>query len=119
MMKDNFSCGARIRALRLERGLSQEQLALAAGITPAYLGQVERGVKNPTVQIIEYVCEAMNVSLSAFFSDTASTPTVEDATEKQILGQLSILSTEEKSIVLQVIKNLMQLRLAAIQRKKE
>ena len=118
-MKDNFSCGSRIRALRMEHGLSQEALANAAEITPAYLGQVERGQKNPTVLTIERICDALNISLAAFFSEAVPLIPADDEVEKQILGQLNMLSHEEKNIVLQTIKGVMQLRAAAIQNRKE
>ena len=118
-LKDNFSCGGRIRELRTERGLSQEDVALSAGITPAYLGQVERGQKNPTVLTIERVCGALNVSLASFFSEAVPDIAAADDAEKQILGQLGMLTQEEKSIVLQAIKAMMQLRSAALQKRKE
>ena len=117
-MRANFSCGERIRALRTERGLSQEELANAAEITPAYLGQVERGQKNPTVLIVERVCAALNISLAAFFSEAIPRLPADDEAERQILGQLGMLTPEEKNIVLQAVKNMMQLRTAAIQSRK-
>ncbi|MBT2293448.1 helix-turn-helix transcriptional regulator [Paenibacillus albidus] len=45
------SIGENIRILRLKSGFSQEQLALSAGVNPAYIGQIERGEKNPTIKI--------------------------------------------------------------------
>ncbi len=41
----NYSVGKRIREIRLKKHFSQEQIALRAGITPAYLGQIEREEK--------------------------------------------------------------------------
>ena len=113
-MSENFSCGSRIRELRTERGLSQEQLALTADITPAYLGLVERGVRNATVRVIERLCRAMNVSLASFFSMEDTPVPAVDETEQQILGQLSVLTDEEKSAVLQTVKSILQLRAIAI-----
>lgn len=108
MMKANFSCGDRIRELRTERAMSQERVALSAGITPAYLGQVERGQKNATVAIVERICAAMNVSLSEFFSP--SPPATEmDLIEKQLLSQLKSLNHEEKLTCLHIIENAVQL----------
>ena len=54
-----FDFGQRLRFLRMQRSLSQEELALTAGITPAYLGMVERGEKNPTLITIEKLCCAL------------------------------------------------------------
>ena len=62
-MNTNFSCGKRIKELRIERGLSQERVALNAGITPAYLGLVERGQRNATVNLRCNVCESGRVFL--------------------------------------------------------
>lgn len=118
-MSKNFSCGSRVRELRTERGLSQEQVALAAGITPAYLGQVERGQKNPTVQTIERVCGAMSVPLSIFFSGAETALPVSDDIDRQIMGQLSTMTTEERTLVLQVVKSMAQLRLVVLQGKDE
>ena len=41
--------GAKIRYLRLKRGMSQETLALNCDMNPAFLGHVERGMRCPTV----------------------------------------------------------------------
>lgn len=109
-MKSNFSCGNRIRELRQERALSQERLALIAGITPTYLGLVERGKRNATVSTIEAICNALNISLAEFFSVADAPPPLEDDTSIQILHQLIGLNKSEKQIVLQIIKNIIQLR---------
>ncbi len=114
-MKENFSCGKRIKELRTERSLSQERLALNAGITPVYLGQVERGQKNATVNIIEQICYAMNISLSEFFSTATTKTAINDDIGKQILHQLTGLDVTEKNIVLQIVKHALQLRQTAVQ----
>lgn len=45
--------GNRIRALRKQRGLSQEKLALKAGIDRTYLAGIETGKRNATVSFLE------------------------------------------------------------------
>ena len=62
-MENSFNIGERIRELRTIRGLSQEQLALRSDITPTYLGQIERNAKNPTVKIIEQLCQTLGLGL--------------------------------------------------------
>lgn len=61
--------GERIKYFRLCQGLSQEKLALAAGINPAFLGHLERGLKSPTITTLDKIIEALNISYSEFFSD--------------------------------------------------
>ena len=104
VMNTNFSCGKRIKELRVERGLSQERVALNAGITPAYLGLVERGQRNATVNIVERICAAMNVTLREFFAERNEDTTL-DVVDKQILAQLSGLSKSEKQACLQLVKD--------------
>lgn len=109
-MKQNFSCGDRIRELRLKCGLSQERLALNADITPAYLGLLERGKKNPTVLTIERLCQAMGISLSDFFSTYSNHKDIEDDIGKQILYHLNGLTDEERLCFLDLTKTMLQIR---------
>ena len=115
-MNRNFSCGERIKELRVERSLSQERLALNAGITPAYLGLVERGKRNATVATVERICMALNISLAEFFSVADSCAPVEDDIGKQILYQISGLSEDEKLAFLQLVKQGMHIRQLGIQK---
>ena len=59
--------GQRIRNYRTQRGLSQEKLAELSGCHPTYIGQVERGEKNATLESIEKIVSALNVPLSQLF----------------------------------------------------
>ena len=54
--------GQRVRNYRIDKGLSQEKLAELSGCHPTYIGQVERGEKNATLESIEKIASAMNVS---------------------------------------------------------
>ena len=59
--------GQRIRSYRNQLGLSQEKLAELSGCHPTYIGQIERGEKNATLESIEKISCALNVSLSTLF----------------------------------------------------
>ena len=59
--------GQRIRNYRTAKGLSQEKLAELAGCHHTYIGQVERGEKNATIESIERIASALSVSLSTLF----------------------------------------------------
>lgn len=57
----------RIRNYRTQKGLSQEKLAELAGCHPTYIGQLERGEKNATLESVEKIASAMDISLSELF----------------------------------------------------
>jgi transcriptional regulator with XRE-family HTH domain len=42
----------RVRTLRKQHGLSQERLALEVGIDRTYQSQIERGIANPSLQVL-------------------------------------------------------------------
>jgi transcriptional regulator with XRE-family HTH domain len=56
--------GERVRVLRQARSLSQEALALAAELDRTYIGGVERGERNISLQNIQKIAQALNVSLT-------------------------------------------------------
>ena len=56
--------GMRLRAVRKEKGLSQETLALEAGLDRSYVGGVERGERNISLENIEKLARALGVSVS-------------------------------------------------------
>ena len=59
--------GQRIRNYRTAKGLSQEKLAELSGCHHTYIGQIERGEKNATIESIAKIATALNVSLSKLF----------------------------------------------------
>jgi DNA-binding XRE family transcriptional regulator len=56
--------GHALRVLRRERGLSQEDLAHAAGISVQYLSGIERGRRNPTWVVLSGIAAALELRLS-------------------------------------------------------
>jgi transcriptional regulator with XRE-family HTH domain len=56
--------GARIRQLRKEREWSQEDLAAASGMHWTYIGQVERGERNLTLQSLRAIAKALGLKMS-------------------------------------------------------
>lgn len=59
--------GKRIAELRKKRGFSQEGFAHECGFHRSYMGAVERGEKNITIQLIAKIAKALKISLSELF----------------------------------------------------
>lgn len=108
-MNTNFNIGERIHELRLQNGLSQEKLALRANITTTYLGLLERNLKNPTVKVVEQLCNQLNISLGDFFSSARTPENPIDTVSQQIIAQICDRSEEEKLLILQTIKDISRL----------
>lgn len=51
--------GANVKRLREQLGLSQEQLAFDADMHRTYISGIERGVRNPTVTVLERLAMAL------------------------------------------------------------
>ena len=66
-MTVNKQLGYRIRYLRSQKGLSIEDLALEAEINRNYLGDLERGTRNPTVVILAKIAKALEIDLATLF----------------------------------------------------
>ncbi len=59
--------GKRLRIYRLRIGLSQEKTAELAECHPTYIGQIERGEKNATLESIARITKALGIQLSQLF----------------------------------------------------
>lgn len=59
--------GQRIKTLRLERKISQQDLAAACNIEKSNMARIEAGRTNPTVGTLEKICQALHVPISQLF----------------------------------------------------
>jgi transcriptional regulator with XRE-family HTH domain len=61
--------GRNVRLQRQARGMSQEQLALDAGMKRSYVSELERGLRNPTVRALGRLAHALNVQPAELLKD--------------------------------------------------
>ena len=59
--------GQRIRNYRTQLNLTQEDLAEYSNCHHTYIGQIERGEKNATIESIEKIVKPLNITLSKLF----------------------------------------------------
>ena len=68
-MEARVLVGWNVRRIRVSKGVSQERLAFDANVDRSYLGGLERGEHNPTVDVLERVAKVLDVPLRDLFQD--------------------------------------------------
>jgi transcriptional regulator with XRE-family HTH domain len=63
----------RLRQLRRAMNLSQKELARQAGVSQPYIAELEQGVKKPSVEVLQKLCDALGCSAD-FLLGLAETP---------------------------------------------
>ncbi|MBQ9726154.1 MAG: ImmA/IrrE family metallo-endopeptidase [Kiritimatiellae bacterium] len=71
---DAAAFGAALRAIRARRGLRQQELAAAAGLSPAQLSLFESGARLPAVRTLRRLAAALDTTLDALFADGGAEP---------------------------------------------
>ncbi|ESX09919.1 XRE family transcriptional regulator [Mesorhizobium sp. LSJC265A00] len=61
--------GWNLRKFRVAKGLSQERLALEAGIDRSYIGRVERGSENVTITTLELIAAVLQTSVASLLQE--------------------------------------------------
>lgn len=93
--------GKQIRRFRLERGLTIEELAFQAQLHPSYLGDIERGTRNPSLLNLKKIAESLNKPLGTLFNGSrANAPS---ATREK---QPRYLSPGMDKVLISLIKSL-------------
>ncbi|URM98881.1 XRE family transcriptional regulator [Actinomadura madurae] len=62
--------GARLQAFREARRLSVRKTALAAGVSPSFVSQLERGKSNASVAVLQKLCDVLDIHVSDLFAST-------------------------------------------------
>lgn len=96
--------GQRIRELRTQQHMSQEELSFKAGISPAHLGQIERALKNPTIDTIAKIAAALDIPIPDLFTMEAVSAAPQNTTVSKINAQLLGMSEEEQKDILRIIR---------------
>ena len=100
--------GARIRALRKEKGLSQEALGEKGGFHFSYIGQIERGEKNVALLNLAKIADALEVNLMQLFAyveeDVRLTESENDL--RDIVSMLRTSSPQQTRMIKNVIQQI-------------
>ncbi|MCL6660636.1 helix-turn-helix domain-containing protein [Paenibacillus amylolyticus] len=102
--------GARIRALRKERGYSQEALGEKGGFHFSYIGQIERGEKNVSLVNLAKIAESLEVNLIQLFAyvDEEFHFTESEVVIQEIVAMLRDASPDSIQLTKNVIREILK-----------
>lgn len=98
--------GERIRQFRTRQHLSQEELAFASEIYPAYIGKVERGEKCPTIETISKIANGLKVSIPKLLDIDSNTEVEEEDAFHRIKVAMNGLSPEQMVKIAQIVEEI-------------
>ena len=93
----------RIRQIRIDNQLTQEQVARALDATPGYICNVENGRTAMSLRMLVYFAKLTNVTLDSLVGSMDSSYTA-TAIDNEIMGLLSDLSDGEKIKLIKMIR---------------
>lgn len=103
--------GIRIKQVRKKKGLTQEELAEKAGINASYMGTVERGERNISIETLEKIIRGLDMTPSDFFQFHEIN--IENLTNDNhyilevVKSLLHNRSLEENKLILRVIQDIL------------
>lgn len=103
--------GERIRAVRKSKGLTQLQLAELSNLDDAYIGAVERGERNFTIDTLEKIQNALQVDaadLLKIIKSSDKDEVVQQQAIDEFIFLISSLNSEQIEIVKRINKELRQ-----------
>lgn len=98
---DSTTLGKRIREARLKKKMTQEQLSEKAEIGLYYLGEVERGVKVPSLKVFVAIADALGVSTDSLLRDSVMTGNI--YVNNEVTKKLDTLTPKQRACAVDII----------------
>lgn len=108
----NRDIGLALKRLRIEKGLTQKELAakVHGGLDYTYIGKIERGEQLPSLKILLRISEALDVPVSHFFRDGEATLSVlvpvggTGRREGELQKELRQLHPDDLPLVIEIVR---------------
>jgi len=98
--------GLRIRSIRMDRGITQEELAFQINTSAAYVSNIERGVKKPSLQKLSDIADILHVTVNDLIYDQTD---ISAPTDDELLKVLSLWEPEKQEQLKSNIVNILQI----------
>ena len=113
-MKRKNMVGGNLKKIRVDKGLTQEEVALRSGLSQGYINQLESGRRMYTQKSLEQIADALKISIADFFRKEGTDAGVREykseynrakpPTKKEILAILSGLPPKLKEHYFSLLK---------------
>ncbi len=97
---DNNTLGERIKKERKRLNLTQEQLGEITDVTSAYIGQIERNERTPSLKRLKKVAKQLGVSVEYLIVGTKASTEINEDLRKELEG----MSENQKMIIIELIR---------------
>jgi len=101
--------GERIRNHRNREGLNQEQLAERCGLHATYIGQIERGEKNATIESVGKIVKGLNISFETLFEKIQAGELKNNVATK-CYALIDVLNEKEQAAIYELIQKIIAYR---------
>lgn len=98
---DKVTLGKRLRQIRIQKGYTQQVLAQQADIGVVYLGEIERGLKMPSLNVFIKIVETLDVSADYVLRDELSSGSSYICNE--ITEKLESLSPKQRKMIVDIL----------------
>lgn len=97
---DNSTLGERIKKARKRLNLTQEQLGEMADVTSAYIGQIERNERTPSLKRLKKIAKQLDISVEYLVVGTKSSAEINEDLKKELDG----INEQQKQLITEVIR---------------
>lgn len=95
-----INLGKKIREERLKQGLTQEVLGEKIDSTGSYIGQIERGERNASMEKVLLIAEELKISLDYLVGNTNNLRYIDEKLQEEIKGA----TNEQKEMLVDIMK---------------
>lgn len=105
LLLDMRKIGNRLLAIRKRMGMTQAEVAEAAGLSGRTYADIERGTVNMRVETILHICEALHITPDEILTQSNTELT---AQEEKILARLNACNSKDKETALRLLNVYLQ-----------
>ncbi len=100
--------GRRIHRLRRQQSLTQQELAKKIGVNASYIGPLEKGMKSPSLAVLQKLSEELGQPVFSFFLDEPSEP-CHSGEEQRLFAVLASHPPTERRFILKMMEEMSML----------